>query len=136
MSYRVFLSHAWTDRWVADQIRRRLENECGASVFIDIFDIRKGDDIEDRIFEAMRDTDELLVLLTPWALDRNWLWVEIGAARALGRRVVPVLYQVSLETFDARGGPTFLRSKNMVEINDLDAYFGELTSRVEAHGNG
>lgn len=130
MSYRVFLSHAWADRWLAEQIAGRIER-CGAAVFLDVFDIKKGDDIEDRIFEAIRNVEELLVLLTPWAVDRNWLWVEIGAARMLDRRIVPVLYQTSLESLDARGGPTFLRAKNMVDINDLDAYLDELTRRVQ-----
>lgn len=79
MSYRVFLSHAWADRWLAEQIAGRIER-CGAAVFLDVFDIKKGDDIEDRIFEAIRNVEELLVLLTPW------LWTEIGFGWKSGQR--------------------------------------------------
>jgi hypothetical protein len=135
VSYRVFLSHAWADRWLAGQIARRIGSDCRATVFIDVFDVKKGDDIEDRIFEAMLGTDELVVLLTPWSVDRNWLWVEIGAARALGRRIVPILYQVTLETLDAKGGPTFLRAKTMVDVNELETYLAELKVRVREHGH-
>lgn len=101
-----------------------------------MFDVKKGDDIEDRIFEGMQNIDELVVLLTPWSVDRNWLWVEIGAARALGRRIVPILYQVTLETLDAKGRPTFLRAKNMVDVNELETYLTELHDRVREHGHG
>jgi hypothetical protein len=116
---------------VAEQIKRRIEQDCEASAFIDVLDLQKGDDIEDRVFDAMRSIDELVVLLTPWALDRNWLWVEIGAARALERRIVPVFYQVTLDALDAKGGPTFLRSRNVVDVNELEIYFVQLRTRVK-----
>jgi hypothetical protein len=78
-----------------------------------------------------------VVLLTPWSVDRNWVWVEIGAARALDLRIVPVLYRVSLEEIDReRGGKTFLGGKNVVEINDLDEYLLELAKRVREMRNG
>ena len=74
----------------------------------------------------------MVVLLTPWSVDRNWVWVELGAARALGLRIVPILYQVSLDEIDReRGGKTFLGGKNVVEINEFDQYLIELTKRVE-----
>jgi hypothetical protein len=130
MGYRVFISHGWGDLWVAQQIERRIR-EAKAATFIDSFDIAKGDDFEDRIFGEMDRIDELVVLLTPWSVDRNWVWVEVGAARAKGRRIVPVLYGLSLDEIDrAKGGTTFLRAKNVVDINDLDKYLAELRRRV------
>jgi hypothetical protein len=130
MGYRVFISHGWGDLWVAQQIERRIR-EAKAATFIDSFDIAKGDDFEDRIFGEMDRIDELVVLLTPWSVDRNWVWVEVGAARAKGRRIVPVLYGLSLDEIDrVKGGTTFLRAKNVVDINDLDKYLAELRRRV------
>jgi nucleoside 2-deoxyribosyltransferase len=133
VGYRIFISHGWADRWVALQIERHVREICGCDTFIDVYDVKKGDDIESRIFDELPRCDELVVLLTPWSVDRNWVWVEMGAARALGKRVIAVLYQVRLEDIDAsKGGVTFLRSKNVLEINDLDAYFDELGPRVTA----
>ena len=101
-------------------------------MFVDVFDIAKGDDFESRIFGELQKCHELVVLLTPWSVDRNWVWVELGAARALGLRIVPILYQVSLGEIDReRGGKTFLGGKNVVEINEFDQYLIELTKRVE-----
>ena len=129
--YRVFISHGWTDKWVAEQIAKNLELEAGADCFLDIFDIEKGDDFEERIFGEMPKCKELLALLTPWSVDRNWLWVEIGAARALGLRVVVVLYGLGLSDIEKdKGGKVFLGAKNIVEINDLDVYLKQVSKRA------
>ena len=131
MAYRVFISHGWSDLWVAQQIERRVREDTGAESFIDAFDIEKGDDFEERIFDEMKRIDELVVLLTPRSVDRNWVWVEIGAARANKCRIVPVLYGTSLDEIeDERGGATFLRSKNIVDINGMETYLRELRRRV------
>jgi predicted RNase H-related nuclease YkuK (DUF458 family) len=104
---------------------------CRAQTFIDVNDIEKGDDIEKRIFSEMESCDELFALFTPWAVDRNWLWVEIGAARMRNMRVVAALYSVGLDTIDSdKGGLTFLKAKNAVDINDMESYFSELERRV------
>jgi hypothetical protein len=130
MAYRVFISHSWADRWIARQIESNIR-AANAETFIDVHDVEKGDDIEERIFAELPSCDELVVLLTPWAVDRNWLWVEIGAARGLHKRIVAILYQVELSAIERdRGGSTFLRAKNAVDINDLDTYFRELKKRV------
>ncbi|MCC2104875.1 MAG: toll/interleukin-1 receptor domain-containing protein [Hyphomicrobiales bacterium] len=137
MSYRVFISHGSADKWVALQIERAIRADCGAATFVDVYDVAKGDDIEARIFEELPKCRELVVLLTPWSVDRNWVWVEIGAARALGLRIVAVLYQVPLDVIEReKGGSTFLRTKNIVEINELPTYLEELNQRViEARGS-
>ena len=129
--YRVFVSHGWTDKWVAEQIARRLKDDCSCEVFIDVFDIAKGDDIEDRIFKELPTCRELVALLTPWSADRNWVRIEIGAARAHGLRVVAVLYGITLADLDKdKGGKGFLGSKNIVEINNIDDYLREVAKRA------
>lgn len=129
--YRVFVSHGWADKWVAEQIARRLKSDCGCDTFIDVFDVEKGDDIEARIFTELPRCNELVALLTPWAVDRNWVWIEIGAARALRLRVIAVLYGLTLAHLDSeRGGKGFLGAKNVVDINDLDTYLQQVSKRT------
>ena len=41
MTYRVFISHAWSDLWVAQQIERRIRDDARVETFIDVFDIAK-----------------------------------------------------------------------------------------------
>lgn len=129
MPYRVFVSHAWADLWVAQQIERCIR-DVGAETFIDVYDVAVGEIIEDRVFEALPTCREFVVLFTPWSVERNWLWTELGAARALNLRIVPVLYRTTLNEIDAGGGAVFLRARNVVELNGFEAYLAGLARRV------
>lgn len=134
MSYRVFISHGWHDRWIAEQMAR-LVCEAGAEPFVDIFDLKKGDRIEERIREELPKCDELVALLTPWSVDRNWVWTEIAAAWILGKRFVGVLYGLTLKEIDAeRGGVACLSPTNVASIDEFDVYLRELGARVRAAG--
>jgi hypothetical protein len=82
MTYRVFVSHGWSDRWVAAQMARSIK-DIGGEPFVDIFDIKKGDRFEHKIQAELPKCDELIVLLTPWSVRRNWVWTEVGAAWGL-----------------------------------------------------
>ena len=127
----VFVSHGWADKWVAEQIALRLQRDCGCRTFIDVFDIEKGDDIAGRIREELPHCHELVVLFTPWSVNRKWLWVELGAAWFGGLRIAAVLYGLTLEDIDREyGGKTFLGAKNLVDINDLETYLSEVKRRA------
>jgi len=80
----VFISHSSKDTWVAKQIAREI-SMCGATPFLDEADVEVGEDFEENILSFLQQAHELLVLLTPWALDRPYVWAEIGAA--WGRRI-------------------------------------------------
>lgn len=128
----VFVSHSGRDTWVAKQIARKIE-ACGASPFLDEAQVETGDDFEEKILEFLEKAHELLVLLTPWALDRPYVWAELGAA--WGRRIpiVVVLYGMSAVELQSRPGiPVFLKKRDMIDINDVDKYFQELSRRVMA----
>ncbi len=71
MTYRVFISHGWHDRWIAKQMARAI-SDSGATPFIDIFDIKRGDRIGAKVHEGLTKSDELVALLTPWSV------IEIG----------------------------------------------------------
>jgi TIR domain len=73
MPYSVFVSHGWHDRWIARQIALNIRNQAGAEVFIDIFGIKGGDRIEEKVHAGLVGCNELISLLTPWSVDRNWV---------------------------------------------------------------
>lgn len=105
--------------------------EIGGVPFIDIFDIEKGDRIEERVRAGLDACDELVALLTPWSVDRNWVWTEIAAAWALRKRFVGVVYGVTIEEIEKRhGGMACLGPTNVVALDDFDEYIGELTRRI------
>ena len=129
--FQVFISHSSVDTWVARQIARAVEG-WGATYFLDEADMEYGDDFEDRILAAVRASQELLVLLTPWAIKRPYIWLEIGAIWGQGQRIVGVLYGLGVkELMTDEGTPALLKRITLVEINKLDEYFDQLAARVE-----
>ena len=135
MAYRVFISHGWHDRWIAKQMARHIA-DAGAMPFVDIFDIKKGDRIEAKVQEGLGSADELVALLTPWSVDRNWVWVEIAGAWALRKRYVGVLYGVTMSEIERdRGGLAVLAPTNCVAIDDFDDYVFELKERIKVVGS-
>jgi len=134
MKHKVFISHSATDTWIAQQIARYIE-ELGASTFLDEADVEYGDDFEDCILEAVRTSQELLVLLTPWSLKRPYIWLEIGAIWGLGRRVVGILHGITPnELVTQEGTPALLKRIDLVELNKIDTYFEQLKRRIINQG--
>jgi len=132
LSYLVFVSHGWHDKWVARQMARLVEQH-GGSAFIDIFDIQKGDRIEERVRDGIESCQELVALLTPWSVGRNWVWSEISAAWALRKRYVGVLYGVTVEEIEKNhGGMACLAPTNVIALDDYDSYILEMAERARA----
>jgi TIR domain len=130
MTYGVFISHGWHDRWIAKQMARLIA-EAGGSPFIDIFDLKKGDRIEAKILEGLDQASELIALLTPWSVDRNWVWAEMAHAWALRKRYFGILYGLTMNEIETdRGGLAMLAPTNCVAIDEFDHYISELKERV------
>lgn len=132
----VFVSHSGADTWVAKQIAREIA-ECGAVPFLDEAEIGVGADFEDDILAFLEKADELVVLITPWALDRPYVWAELGAA--WGRRIpiVGLLHGLSAGELQARAGiPVLLKKRNLLSLNEVEVYFGQLRDRIQQGGLG
>jgi hypothetical protein len=126
---RVFVSHGSGDAWVAHQMARCIGDQ-GATVFPDVNDLETGDDFKRRIRAEIARSDELVALLTPISRRRSWLWVEIGAAWVLGKRIAAIMYGVSRAELDADGGMAVLEDRHFRELNMFDTYLDELRRRV------
>ncbi|HKV39339.1 MAG TPA: toll/interleukin-1 receptor domain-containing protein [Blastocatellia bacterium] len=66
----IFISHSSRDTWVARQIAREV-TLAGGTPFLDEAEVEIGEDFEEKILGFLEAAHELLVLLTPWALDRD-----------------------------------------------------------------
>jgi len=128
--HKVFISHAFHDRWVAGQIAKELE-AVGADCVIDSQFLETGDVIDDELKAALNDADELLVLLTPTALERRYVWLEIGVAWGRGIRIAGILYGVSTAELAAGDGtPAFMSDILLRDLNEFESYAEELSKRV------
>jgi TIR domain len=127
--YRIFVSHATADKWIAVTLCEKLE-EAGATTFRDDRDIDGGDDIPERIRVEIKRSHELIVLLTPNSIDRPWVLLEVGAAwgRRKTFRITPILCHVDVDPV-----PGMLKSKKAIPLNDLTDLLTEVKRRVKAH---
>ncbi len=130
--YLVFVSHAGADTWVAKRIAAEIHTR-GGKFFLDEAHIDVGEDFEERILQAIDRADELLVLLTPWSMKRPYVWAEIGAAWGRRKPIVAILLGLSpSEIAGQTGVPVFIKRRDLIELNQLDVYLGQLQKRITA----
>lgn len=125
-AYRVFVSHATADKWLATTFCEKIE-QMGAATFRDDRDINGGDDIPQEIRMQIKQSRELVVLLTPESVDRPWVLIEVGAAWGWRKdyRIVPILCHVTVEAI-----PDIIKGKKAFQLNEFDHYLAELRRRV------
>lgn len=126
--YQVFLSHATADKWVAKVLCEKIE-ATGAATFRDDRDIRGGDDIPEEIRRQIKQSREMVVLLTPQSVNRQWVTLEIGASWGTSRRrrITLVMYHVAVDPI-----PAMIKEKKAIPLNDFDQYLNELAERVRS----
>jgi hypothetical protein len=129
----VFVSHSGPDTWIAKQIAREIEAR-GATPFLDEAQVGAGAEFEEEILNFLETAHELVVLLTPWALDRPYVWAEIGAA--WGRRIpiVALLLGLTPAELQTRPGIPILKKRNLLQLNEIDRYLDELAHRLQING--
>src|SRR5438477_12445656 len=114
--YQVFVSHATADKWLATTLCEKIET-IGATTFRDDRDIHGGDDIPEEIRRQIKQSKEVLVLLTPESVRRKWVTLEVGAAWGWSKRlrIVLVLNHVSVDPI-----PDMIKNKKAIPLNDFD----------------
>jgi hypothetical protein len=125
--YQIFVSHATADKWIARVLCEKLEL-AGATTFRDDRDIDGGDDIPESIRRQIKQSREIVVLLTPKSINRQWVTLEIGAAWGWSKnlRITVVLDHVDVDPI-----PDMLKSKKAIQLNQFDDFLEEVRKRVE-----
>jgi hypothetical protein len=112
----IFVSHSSSDTWVAKQVAREIEAR-GGTPFLDEAEVDAGADFEEDILRFLERAHELVVLLTPGALDRPYVWAEIGAA--WGRRIpiVALLLGITPTELQTKPGiPLLLKKRDLLQF--------------------
>ena len=88
--YDIFLSYPPEDRdWV-----KRLAialTEQGLHVWYDEIEIKPGDMLLDRMEKGLRESTYMVIVITLEAVHSNWQAVELGAALALQKPLIPIV---------------------------------------------
>ncbi len=90
-----------------------------------------GADFEEEILKFMEKAHELVVLLTPWALDRSHVWAEIGAAWVRRIPIVALLLGFTPAELQTRPSLAILKKRNLLQLNEIGKYLDELAARVQ-----
>lgn len=80
----IFISHASTDKTVANILKQEIEAVFGDGVEVFVSSIpgsiEPGSDWLDEIQKKLNDATIFIVLITPISINRPWIWFEIGAS--------------------------------------------------------
>jgi hypothetical protein len=114
---KIFISYSYKDRELAEEIASAVK-DVGANVWFDR-DMKAGASWKDEIQKALEESRTFVIVLTPEALDSEWMNFEVGVAlsraRLTGARVIPVLAKgIRPESL-----PLLLRDRVAVDANDL-----------------
>jgi hypothetical protein len=93
--------------------------------FLDEKDIHGGESIPESIRTKIRECNELLVLLSRYSIDRQWVLVEVGAAWGLKKHIVAITDKITPEEM-----PEITRAHKALDLNDFDKYIEELIDRA------
>jgi TIR domain len=100
----VFLSYASKDHQWVSEFASALQTH-GVETWFDAYNIAPGDKWQERIQEALRQSNTLVLILSSNNLDKPWTFFEVGAAIADRKRIIPIL----LEDVDIQHVPPLLR---------------------------
>jgi hypothetical protein len=124
----VFVSYSESGTALADRIGRELR-ASGVSVHLAKADSRGAVDFEETARNAIERSQLVVALATPSTLQSPWLFVELGMAHALEKRVLPVVSGGDWETL-AKSIPQGLQSMRAYRLEDPHADLGELVRMI------
>jgi TIR domain len=88
--YDVFLSYSHKDMAWVKEFATTLKN-CGVTTWFDDNDIKPGDNWQEAIEQALRESNTLVLVLSQSNVNSPWTFFELGAAVADKKRIIPVL---------------------------------------------
>ena len=115
---KVFLSHTHKDSFLAKKIASALV-ASGLDVWNAETEILPGDNWAEKISNALKESDAMVVLLTPESLESRIVQREIEYAlgdKSYNKRLIPVLVG-SEENVSVESIPWILRRLNMIRLS-------------------
>jgi len=92
----VFISHSSKDKEKSTQIKKYISQKGFESIFLDHDvekGIRTGEEWEERLYEEMRASHILLVLLSPSWDKSKWCFSEYTHAKTAGKKIIPLIIE-------------------------------------------
>lgn len=116
----VFLSYSAKDQELADTLAADI-GHAGLTCFLAPKSIRAGEPWADRIRAELQSCRCLVVLLSPNSIQSEWVTTEWGAAWALGKHIIPVLFRC-----EPKAIPPRLASLQVCDYHRFGSVIGEI----------
>jgi hypothetical protein len=124
-AYTVFISHSSKERWIAGQISKEIK-ALGAETWLDLKDLRGGDEIRRSIKRGIRASHEAIVLLSANSITSQWVIYEAGIAYGQGKRVTPILNNIAPDEAIVP-----MQGIKAFDLNDFNDFLVELAGRIK-----
>lgn len=123
---RVFVSYSRRNKTFAERIARDL-SDAGLDVWIDFRQIHAGELWKEEIFRGIRRSEIVLVLLSPDAVESQWVQLEVQTARELNKLIIPVMVVEALPQIEASPELNWLANVHFIRFDTrYEAAFREL----------
>jgi hypothetical protein len=132
----VFISHATTDRPIAEIIKNEIDQVFakGVKVFASSIPgtITPGSDWLGSVRKSLEAASAVAVLITPVSINRPWIWFEVGASWSQmegdQRRIYPLCVP-EIDVGDLPEPLSRLQALSLGKANDIKEFFGALTDQ-------
>ena len=108
----VFLSYSQNDTAWVREFATTLRNS-GITTWFDANDINPGEKWQEVLQQALRESNTLVVILSPNSVSSPWTFFELGAAVADNKKIIPVV----IEDFDISQSPLLVRNFQMLRAH-------------------
>src|SRR5579871_346062 len=132
----IFISYSHRDEDIAKKIKTWLDGQQYEQVFLDAdpkTGIPIGEDWQQKLYEGLSRCHVIILVLTPRWCESTWCFVELAYARALGKIILPVLFepikdQQVLPEIQAKILPDFKAG----EIRDWNEALDDIAERLKS----
>lgn len=125
---KVFVSHSSIDKNIATQVVELLKKR-GVKVWFDQNDVLVGHSVVDKVYEGIRDSDYLAIILTNNSVNSKWVKEELNAAKMKEIETTEVVILPLL--FEECQIPLTLRDKHYANFTrDFDSGTRELIQQL------
>jgi hypothetical protein len=114
---KVFISYSQKDEALASKVVAILE-EAGLDAWYDKREITPGENWAEKIAQGLRESDAMVVLLTPGALESGPVRLDIDYAlmeKSYNKRLIPVIVGEP-EEFSKEGIPWIFKHLNVINL--------------------
>jgi len=123
---KIFINSTRKDLELAKDLARRLK-AIGLEAFTEEETVRSEDDWLAPIDRRLRNSDEVIVLLTDHAIASRRMMSELGTAYGLDKKVIPIMVGVDVDAL-----PPLLKNLPYIKYDEIEDYLTDLRKRSDA----